>query len=199
MYPEVSYPQYSCTLYIPTERHNAIQSIIIHNIFFLHDIRLGSNSQSLPLPSSTLPPGRSISTLPGAALLFYHGSISAFVTLTSSCSSRLEIPACQRWWLTVLHQQRMEHLKVAVVCLYSESSLHCSSAYKSVCAANGMTTMASTTAAVGYVHDRAPRGSQTTRGGGLTVTLCVRQATPSYRGTQRCTRDYQSMDGSLLF
>jgi hypothetical protein len=51
MYPEVSYPsrllysiyterclvpQDSCTLYIPTERHNAIQPTIIRNIFILH-------------------------------------------------------------------------------------------------------------------------------------------------------------------
>jgi hypothetical protein len=36
MYLEVSYPQDSCTLYIPAERYNIIQPIIILNLFFLH-------------------------------------------------------------------------------------------------------------------------------------------------------------------
>jgi hypothetical protein len=62
-------PQDSCTLYIPAKRHNAIQPTIIHNLFFLHGIRLGSDPRSLPLPSSAPPPGRSISTPPGAVPL----------------------------------------------------------------------------------------------------------------------------------
>jgi hypothetical protein len=62
-------PQDSCTLYIPAEKHNAIQPTIIRNLFFLHDIRLGSDPRSLPLPLSAPPPGRSISTPPGAAPL----------------------------------------------------------------------------------------------------------------------------------
>jgi hypothetical protein len=43
MYSEVPYPLRLLTLYIPLERHNAIQSIIIRNIFFLYDIRLDSD------------------------------------------------------------------------------------------------------------------------------------------------------------
>jgi hypothetical protein len=49
--------------------HNAIQPTIIHNLFFLHGIRLVSDPRSLPLPSSAPPPGRSISTPPGATPL----------------------------------------------------------------------------------------------------------------------------------
>jgi hypothetical protein len=62
-------PQDSCILYIPAERHNAKQPTIIHNLFFLHGIRFSSDPRSLPLPSSAPPPGRSISTPPGAAPL----------------------------------------------------------------------------------------------------------------------------------
>jgi hypothetical protein len=59
----------SCSLYIPSERHNVIQPTIIHNLFFLHGIRLGFNPRSLPLPSSASPLGRSISTPLGAVPL----------------------------------------------------------------------------------------------------------------------------------
>jgi hypothetical protein len=69
MYPEVSCPQHSCTLYIPAERHNAIQPTIIHNLFFQHGIQLVFNPRSLPLPLSAPPSGRSISTPLGAASL----------------------------------------------------------------------------------------------------------------------------------
>jgi hypothetical protein len=49
--------------------YNAIQPTIIRNLFFLHDIRLGSNPRSLSLPSSVPPPGRLISTPPGVVPL----------------------------------------------------------------------------------------------------------------------------------
>jgi hypothetical protein len=112
MYCRLSYvsggalPLKTLVLYIPAERHNAIQITIISNLFFLHGnqslgffrFRLGSDPRSLLLSSTAPPPGRSISTLPGAAPLFAADPIdsTAFIALTSSCSSRLEVPAC-RW------------------------------------------------------------------------------------------------------
>jgi hypothetical protein len=56
-------------IYISAERHNAIQPIIICNLFFIHGIRLGSNPQSLSLPSSAPPSRRSISTPSGVVPL----------------------------------------------------------------------------------------------------------------------------------
>jgi hypothetical protein len=68
-------PRDTCTLYIPTDMYNIIQLIIIHNLFFQHCIRLGSDPLSLSLPSTTPPPGKSISTPPrGEVPLFRHGS-----------------------------------------------------------------------------------------------------------------------------
>jgi hypothetical protein len=54
----------------------------IHNLFFQHGnqslgffrFRVGFDTQSLPLPSTTSPPGRSISTPPRAVPLFRRGS-----------------------------------------------------------------------------------------------------------------------------
>jgi hypothetical protein len=65
-------PQDSYTLYIPDESHNTIYYICI--LFFLHGIRLGFNSQSLPLPLIVSSSGRLISTPPRAAPLFHRGS-----------------------------------------------------------------------------------------------------------------------------
>jgi hypothetical protein len=62
--------------------------------------------------------------------------------------------------------------------------------------------MASTTAVVGGPRLRriaAPAGGWTAQGGGLTVSLYVRQAVLGYRDTQRCTRNYLSSAVSLLF
>jgi hypothetical protein len=125
--------------------------------------------------------------------------LAAFVALASSCSSRLEVPACRRWGLVVLHSQRMKHLEVAVIHL--------------------ATTTASTTATAGDTHGcaaaRLLEAVGPRRGGGLTASLCswggctarrapgltaslyVRQTVPGYRDTLRCTRDYPSITVSL--
>jgi hypothetical protein len=66
--------QDSYTLYISDKSHNAIYHIIIRILFFLHGIRLGFNSQSLPLPLIMPSSGRSILTPPRAAPLFHRGS-----------------------------------------------------------------------------------------------------------------------------
>jgi hypothetical protein len=107
-----------CTLYISVEKHNVIHSTIICNIFFLYDIRLGSDPRSLPVPSIASPQGDQSRLHRRQHPYFVADSIDmvAFIALTSSCNNRLEVSSCRQGGLTVLCKQHVEHLEVAVVC-----------------------------------------------------------------------------------
>jgi hypothetical protein len=125
--------QGSCTLYIPVERHNAIQPTIIRNLFLQHDNQSLGFFSILEVFRCLRPlPGRSISTPLGPHPCF---DPAAFVALASPCSSRLEVSTCRQWGLVVLRSQRVEHLEVTIVRL--------------------ATTTASTTATTGCAHDCA--------------------------------------------
>jgi hypothetical protein len=128
----------------------------------------------------------------------------AFIVLASSYINRLKVPTCRWWELIVLHQQCLEHLDVTTVCLATILGVLTT---LQQCVQVGTRRWRDDDDSLDHYssrrcarshHSAAPGGGWTAQGGGLTASLCVRQAVPGYRDTQRCTRNYLSTATSLF-
>jgi hypothetical protein len=205
MYPEVSCPsRLLYSIYTGREAQCNKNQQFICNLFLWHGNQsLGFlfDPRSLPLPSTAPPPGRSISTPPGAAPLFHCGSYwsggirrSRVVMQQQIGSSRLStmrtcrppLAAHGTPWssrCTPFHDDGVDHRNSKW-----RARLCCSAPPRGGRTARGGGLTASLYLWGGCTARRTP---------GLTASLYVRQAVPGYRDTLRCTRDYPSTTSSL--